>query len=67
VGRSDDQGRFVVPGLLTNTEYRAVAVSYLESEESQDPAFLAKMRSSALRFELREGERKTLDLPLIQR
>lgn len=67
VGRSDDQGRYAIPGLLTNTEYRAVAVSYLEPEESQDPAFLAKMRSSAVRFELRDGERKTLDLPLIQR
>ena len=67
VGRSDEQGRYAIPGLLANAEYRAVAVSYLESEESQDPAFLAKMRSSAVRFELREGERKTLDLPLIQR
>ena len=67
VGRSDDQGRYAIPGLLTNTEYRAVAVSYLESEESQDPAFLAKMRSSSVRFELRDGESKTLDLPLVQR
>ena len=67
IGRSDEQGRYVVSGLLANSEYRAVAVSYLESEEAQDPAFLAKMRSAAVRFELRDGEKKTLDLPLVQR
>jgi hypothetical protein len=67
IGRSDEEGRYVVSGLLANSEYRAVAVSYLESEEAQDPAFLTKMRSAAVRFELRDGEKKTLDLPLVQR
>ena len=67
VGRADEEGRFVVSGLLADSEYRAVAVSYLESEEAQDPAFLAKMRSAAVRFELRDSEKKTLDLPLVQR
>ena len=67
IGRSDEQGRYVVSGLLTNVQYRAVAVSYLEPEESQDPEFLKKMRTASVPFELRDGEKKTLDLPLLQR
>ena len=67
IGRADEQGRYVVSGLLANAQYRAVAVSFLETDESQDPEFLKKMRTVSVPFELRDGEKKTLDLPLLQR
>jgi len=67
IGRADEQGRYVVSGLLANARYHAVAVSYLEPEESQDPEFLKKMRTASVPFELRDGEKRTLDLPLLQR
>lgn len=67
VGRADEQGQYVVSGLLANARYRAVAVSYLESEEAQDPEFLKRMLTASVQFELRDGEKKTLNLPLLQR
>jgi len=66
-GRADEQGRYVVSSLLASARYRAVAVSYLEAEEAQDPEFLKKMLTASVPFELRDGEKKTLDLPLLQR
>jgi hypothetical protein len=67
VGRADEQGQYVVSGLLANARYRAVAVSYLESEEAQDPEFLKRMLTATVPFELRDGEKKTLNLLLLQR
>ena len=67
VGRADEQGQYVVSGLLANARYRAVAVSYLEFEEAQDPEFLKRMLTASVQFELRDGEKKMLNLPLLQR
>jgi hypothetical protein len=42
-------------------------VSYLEPDEFQDPAFLQQMQKVAVPFSLRDGESRTLDLPLVER
>jgi hypothetical protein len=65
--RSDEQGSFSVKGLPGNERYLAVAVNYLEDREAEDPQFLERMRGRASAISLNEGERKTIDVPLIQR
>jgi hypothetical protein len=65
--RANDAGTFQVTGLPPSLDYRAVAVDYLEDGEETDPEFLKRMRDRAARFSLREGERRALDLRLIQR
>jgi hypothetical protein len=66
-GRSDDEGRYRVSGLIAESRYLAVAVSYLEPDEFQDPAFLQQIQKVAFPFSLRDGESLTLDLPLVER
>ena len=66
-GRSDEDGRYRVSGLIAESRYLAVAVSYLEPDEFQDPAFLQRMQKVAVPFSLRDGESRTLDLPLVER
>jgi hypothetical protein len=65
--RADADGTFQVTGLPPSLDYRAVAVDYLEDGEETDPEFLKRMRDRAARFSLREGERRAIDLRLIQR
>jgi hypothetical protein len=65
--RADDTGTFQLTGLPPSLDYRAVAVDYLEDGEETDPEFLKRMRERAARFSLREGERRAIDLRLIQR
>ena len=65
--RANDDGTFQVRGLPPALDYRAVAIDYLEEGEETDPEFLARMRDRAARFSLREGERRAIDLRLIQR
>ena len=65
--RADKDGTFQVTGLPPSLDYRAVAVDYLEDGEETDPEFLKRMRDRAARFSLREGERRAIDLRLIQR
>ena len=64
--QSNDDGRYRISG-LGEQRYLAVAVSRLEADEITDAAFLAEMKKSATTFSLREGEKKLLDLPFIQR
>jgi len=63
---SNDDGRYRIGG-LGEQRYLAVAVSRLDADEVSDMAFLAEMKKSATTFSLREGEKKTLNLPVIQR
>jgi hypothetical protein len=65
--RADKDGTFQITGLPPSLDYRAVAVDYLEDGEETDPEFLKRMRDRATRFSLREGERRAIDLRLIQR
>ena len=62
-----DRGRFEVTGLPPGTEYRAIAVDYLEDGEEYDADFLKTLRERATRFSLREGEQTAIDLRLVQR
>jgi hypothetical protein len=65
--RASEKGTFQVTGLPSSAVYRAMAVDYLEDGEETDPEFLKRMRERATRFSLSEGERRTIDLRLIQR
>lgn len=65
--RANDDGAFQITGLPPSLDYRAVAVDYLEDGEETDPEFLKRMRDRAARFSLRDGERRAIDLRLIQR
>jgi hypothetical protein len=65
--RANEDGTFQVNGLPPALDYRVVAVDYLEDGEETDPEFLKRMRDRAARFSLREGERRAIDLRLIQR
>jgi hypothetical protein len=66
IARTTEKGVFQLTGLPPE-EYLAVAVDYLEDGEETDPDFLKRMRERATRFSLREGERRAIDLRLIQR
>jgi hypothetical protein len=63
---SNDDGVYRIRG-LGEMSYHAVAVSWVEPDEVLDPAFLAQMKKVAATFSLREGEKKTIDLPRIER
>jgi hypothetical protein len=63
---SNDEGSFRVTG-LNAMRYLAVALPWLEQDDLLDPAFLAQMKKAATAFTLGDGEKKSLNLPLIQR
>jgi hypothetical protein len=65
--RAEEDGTFRISGLPPALDYRAVAVDYLEDGEETDPEFLKRMRDRASRFSLKEGERRAIDLRLINR
>jgi hypothetical protein len=65
--RSDADGRFTLRGLPPGATYLAAAVDYLEDGEWQDPEFLERLRESASRVAIRDGETKTLALRLLER
>jgi hypothetical protein len=64
--RASEKGTFQMTG-LPPSDYRAIAVDYLEDGEDTDPELLKRLRDRATRFSLREGERRAIDLRLIQR
>ena len=47
--------------------YLAVAVSYLEEGEAQDPEFLRQLRDRASSVSFRDGETKTVELRVVER
>jgi hypothetical protein len=63
IARPDQKGRFTIKGLPPG-DYVAIAVTYLEPGEEQDPELLESWRKVAARFTLSEGETRTLDLSL---
>jgi hypothetical protein len=65
--RADEQGRFTLRGLPPGATYLAAAVDSVEDGEWQDPEFLERLREPASRVTIREGETKTLTLPLLTR
>ena len=65
--RADAQGRFTLRGLPGGDPYLIAAVDYVEDGEWQDPEFLERLRESASRLTLRDGETKTVSLRLIER
>jgi hypothetical protein len=64
---TDARGAFRVVGLPAAARYLAVAVDGLEEGEGDDPDFLARIRERAIGFSLAEGERRTIELPLVRR
>ena len=65
--RTDEKGAFRILGLPPDETYRVIAVDYLEEGEETDPEFLARLQDRASRVPLAEGERRTVDLRVIQR
>ena len=65
--RADAQGRFTLRGLPAGAPYLMAAVDYVEEGEWQDPEFLERLRESASRLTIRDGETKTVSLRLIER
>ena len=64
--RTDAEGGFRISGLPPG-RYRAVAVSYLEEDEFQNPEFLLTLQPSGTAVSFREGEKKTVTLTLMTR
>lgn len=65
--RPDQKGLFRIRALPPDERYLAVAVDYVEEGEAGDPEFLRRVRASATRFALGEGETKALELKLTTR
>jgi hypothetical protein len=63
--RATQQGRFEISKLPAG-QYLAAAVASLEDGQHTDPEYLAGLRSVATPFDLGEGERKLLTLPLLR-
>jgi hypothetical protein len=66
-GRPDQKGLFRIRALPPDERYLVVAVDYVEEGEAGDPEFLERIRASATRFALGEGETKMLELKLLER
>jgi hypothetical protein len=65
VVRVDEQGRFRIRGLPPLDRYVAAAVDYFEDGDTEDSGLLERMRAGAIRFSLREGETRVLEVPLV--
>jgi hypothetical protein len=61
--RPDQEGRFQMKNLPPGGYY-AIAVDYLAQGEWNDPEVLDRLKATATRFSLGEGETKTLELRL---
>jgi protocatechuate 3,4-dioxygenase beta subunit len=60
--RPDTEGRYSIPSLPPDDDYRIIAVRNLESGQGSDPEFLARALDEAERFALAEGETKVVDI-----
>jgi protocatechuate 3,4-dioxygenase beta subunit len=65
--RPDQGGRYQIAGLPPG-EYLAIAVDYLDQESggAQNPELLVRLRDAATSVRLGEGEKKALDLRLVE-
>jgi hypothetical protein len=62
--RPDQEGRFKIRNMPAGSYY-AAAVDYLEAGAWSDPELLERLKTSASRFTLADGETQTLDLKII--
>ena len=62
--RPDQDGRYRISGLPGSGSYLIAAVQGLEDGQAGDPEFLASLKDVATRFELGEGETKSVDVKL---
>jgi hypothetical protein len=62
-GRPDQDGRFKLRALPAS-RYYAVALDYVDPNESGDPEFLERIINRSTPFTLGDGEKKVLDLKL---
>ena len=63
--RPTQEGRYEVRKLPAG-QYLAVAVDYLEDGQHTDPDYLERLRGYATAFEIRDGERRDLNLELVR-
>jgi hypothetical protein len=63
--RPDQDGKYQVAALPSPEQYLAVAIQGLEDGQAGDPEFLAAVRDRATKFDLGEGETKSVDVKLI--
>ena len=59
----DQDGRFKIRALPPG-RYYAIALDYVDPNDSGDPEFLDRIRTKATMFSLNDGETKALDLKL---
>jgi hypothetical protein len=64
---ADADGNFVIFGLPPGEQYLAFATDYLDSGEHLDPEFLSGIRNAAVPFTLNDGEKRTLELKVVER
>jgi hypothetical protein len=65
--RATENGTFHVAGLAAGERYLAVALDDLEEGEGDDPELLARLKPLATPFSLSDGEKRTLNLSVVQR
>ena len=62
--RPNQDGRYEIRGLPAHDDYLIAAVQGLEDGQAGDPEFLARVKASATRLTLNEGETKAADLKM---
>ena len=63
--RPSQQGRYEITKLPAG-HYLAAAVDYLEDGQHTDPEYLERLRGYGTAFEIRDGERRDLNLELVR-
>ena len=63
LGRPDQQGRFTI-GNLPSARYLAAAVESLDPGEERNPEMLSRLRGVATRFDLSDGQTRSITLKL---
>jgi hypothetical protein len=56
-----------VAGLPPAARYLAIALDYVADGEQRDPELLERLRGLAIPFSLGDGEKRTVDLPIVGR
>ena len=64
IGMGLEEGRYRITALPGSEQYMVIAVSGLEDGQAGDPEFLTSVRDSATKFDLGEGETKSVDIRL---
>jgi hypothetical protein len=64
---ADANGNFAILGLPPGERYLAFAIDYLDSGEHIDPEFLNGFMNAATPFTLDDGEKRSLELKVVER